>query len=217
VRQFESIKTGNAGQVTPVEAGRGVVGRMGVMSQPGNPRMQRSFAGMIGALIVVVAVGVLWVVVGGSDQKTTPVRSVDWSAWVKAGRAEKQLMVFAPTALPTGWRASSATYAGGSDAHWHLGVLTDAGKYVGVEESRASPQDLAAQYVDQEAVRGKDVAVGGQTWQTWTDAGGDYALVRSIDVDGRPYESVLVGGSAPAATVRSFAATLVSGTVSATG
>lgn len=187
------------------------------MSQPVNPRMQRSFAGMIGALVVVVALGVLWVVVGGSDEKAVPVRSVDWSAWVKAGRAEQQLMVFAPPSLPAGWRASSATYAGGNDAHWHLGMLTDAGKYVGIEESRASTQDLAEQYVDEAAVRGKDVTVAGQTWQTWTDDGGDYALVRSVEVGGRPYESVLVGGSAPPAAVRSLAAMLASGTVSATG
>jgi hypothetical protein len=57
------------------------------------------------------------------------------------------------------------------------------------------------------------VTVAGETWQTWTDSGGDYALVRSVEVGGRPYESVLVGGSAPAATVKDFAATLRSGTV----
>ena len=186
---------------------------MSAMSQPVNPRSARSFAGMVGALVVVVVIGVVWVKIGGSDEKGSPVRSVDWSAWVKAGRAEQQLMVFAPTTLPTGWRASSATYAGGSDAHWHLGLLTDSGKYVGVEESRADARDLVEQYVDQDAVRGKDVVVAGQTWQTWTDSGGDYALVRSVEVGGRPYESVLVGGSAPPASVRSFTATLSSGTV----
>jgi hypothetical protein len=190
---------------------------MCTMSQPVNPRSTRSFAGMIGALVVVVAIGLVWVKIGGSDEKAAPVRSVDWSAWVKAGRAEQQLMVFAPRSLPAGWRASSATYAGGNDAHWHLGMLTDGGKYVGIEESRASTQDLAEQYVDQDAVRGQDVTVADETWQTWTDAGGDYALVRSVEVAGRPYESVLVGGSAPPAAVRSLAATLTSGTVSAAG
>jgi hypothetical protein len=186
---------------------------MSAMSQTVNPRSARSFAGMVGALIVVVAIGVVWVKVGGSDVKGPPARSVDWSAWVKAGRAEQQLMVFAPASLPSGWRASSATYAGGSDAQWHLGLLTEAGKYLGVEESRASTRDLVERYVDQDAVRGRDVRVAGQTWQTWTDAGGDYALVRSIGIGGRPYESVLIGGSAPPATVRSFVATLSSGTV----
>jgi hypothetical protein len=207
-----------AGRIgVPAGGGCGPVGKMSAMSQPVNPRAARSFAGMIGALIVVVAIGVVWVKVGGSDEKAAPVQSVDWSAWMKAGRAEQQLLVFAPSTLPPRWRASSATYLGGSDAHWHLGLLTDSGKYVGIEESRAEIRDLVEQYVDQDAVRGKDVVVAGQTWQTWTDSGGDYALVRSVDVGGRPYESVLVGGSAPAPTVRSFAATLTSGTVRAAG
>jgi hypothetical protein len=186
---------------------------MAAMSQTVNPRSARSFAGMVGALIVVVAIGLVWVKIGGSDEKGSPVQAVDWAAWLKAARADQQLMAFAPASLPQKWRATSVTYASGSDAHWHLGMLTDTGKYVGIEESRASTRDLVEQYVDQDAERGHDVTVDGQTWQSWTDSGGDYALVRSVEVGGREYESVLVGGSAPAATVRSFTATLTGGTV----
>jgi hypothetical protein len=187
------------------------------MSQTVNPRTQRSAAGMVGALIVVVAIGVLWVKVGGSDEKATPVPTVDWAAWVKAGRSDQELMVFAPEKLPSGWRATSVDYTGGAGAHWHLGLLTDTGKYVGIEESRASAQDLAEQYVDQDAVRGDDVTVDGESWQTWTDSGGDYALVRSVSVGGKPYESVLVGGSGARDDIREFAGSLTSGTVRAAG
>jgi len=183
------------------------------MSQTVNPRNQRSAAGMVGALIVVVLIGVVWVKIGGSGQEPTPVRTVDWSAWVKAGRSEQELMVFAPEKLPSGWRATSVEYTGGAAAHWHLGLLTDAGKYVGVEESRASAQDLAEQYVDENAVRGDDVTVAGESWQTWSDSGGDYALVRSVSVGGQPYESVLVGGSGAPDDIREFAGSLTSGTV----
>src|SRR3954454_14914078 len=183
------------------------------MSQTANPRTQRSFAGMAGALIVVFVLVVAVVWIRSTGQRATPVQTADWAAWVKACRAEQELYLFAPTQLPHGWRATSAQYTAGSDPRWHLGLLTDAGKYVGVEESRASTRDLAEQYVDGAAVRGKDVTVGGQAWQTWPDAGGDYALVRAIAVDGRPYESVLVGGSASPQAVRSFAGTLTSGPV----
>ena len=187
------------------------------MSQTANPRTQRSVAGMVGALIVVVAIGVVWVKIGGSDEQPTPVKTVDWAAWVKAGRADQQLSVFAPATLPTGWRATSVDYVGGTGAHWHLGLLTDSAKYVGIEESRASTEDLAEQYVDQDAVRGKDTTIGGETWQTWTDAGGDYALARSVEVGGRPYESVIVGGSAAESAIREFAGALTSGTVKVGG
>lgn len=187
------------------------------MSQTVNPRSQRSVAGMVGALIVVVVIGVVWVKIGGSGQKATPVRTVDWAAWVKAGRTDRQLMLFAPTRLPSGWRATSVDYTAGAAAHWHLGLLTDAGKYVGIEESRASAEELAQQYVDEAAVRGSDVTVAGESWQTWTDAGGDYALVRPVALGGRPYETVLVGGSGAREDIRTFAATLTSGTVKAAG
>ena len=181
------------------------------MTQTVNPRTQRSVAGMVGALIVVVAIGLVWVEIGGSGQKATPTPKVDWAAWVKAGRSDQQLKLFAPTDLPGGWRATSVDYTSGAAAHWHLGMLTDSGKYVGIEESRASTQDLAEQYVDTDAVRGADVSVGGETWQTWTDVGGDYAVVRSVTVDGQPAESVLVGGSAPEETIRTFTASLTTG------
>jgi len=186
------------------------------MSQTANPRMNRSFAGMAGALIVVVAIVVV-VVLLNSSHKATPIRTVDWTAWVKAGRADQELMLFAPDKLPTGWRATSVQYTGGHDARWHLGLLTDSGKYAGIEESRATTKDLVQQYVDQDAVRGKDVTVAGQVWQTWTDAGGDYALVRPVAVGGQPYESVLVGGSAAPASIRSLAESLAFGTVKTAG
>jgi hypothetical protein len=187
------------------------------MSQAANARTQRSFAGMAGALIVVFVLVVAVVWIRSTGQRATPVKTVDWTAWVKAGRAEQALGIFAPSRLPQGWRATSAQYAGGGEPRWHLGLLTDSGKYVGVEESRASTRDLAEQYVDAAAARGKDVTVDGQTWQVWTDAGGDYALVRPVEVGGRPYESVLVGGSASPAAVRSFAGTLTSGPVKPVG
>lgn len=187
------------------------------MSQPTAARPPRSAGAMAAALVVVVllVVGVVWF--RSSGEEDTPVRTVDWAAWVKAGRAEQQLMVFAPTALPKGWRATSVEYAGGTGAHWHLGMLTDTGKYVGIEESRDSTKDLVEQFVDENAVVGKDVEVGGQSWQTWTDSGGDYALVRSIEIGGASSESVLVVGSASPAAVREFAASLTGGTVKAAG
>jgi hypothetical protein len=192
---------------------------MGAVTQIETPgvRPPRTFGAMAGALVFLLLVVLGWVGFRAltSDHEATPVRTVEWQPWVKAGRADQLLMLFAPDQLPQDWRATSVQYAGGDGAHWHLGLLTDAGKYVGIEESRESTEDLARQYVDQDAVRGGDVTVAGETWQSWTDRGGDYALVRSVDVGGRPYESVLVGGSAPAAAIKDFAATLRSGTVRA--
>lgn len=188
-----------------------------LVSQTVDPRRQRSVAGMVGALIVVVALVVVVVAFRQSGEESTQVPTVDWQAWVKAGRTEQQLMTFAPASLPKDWRATSVNYAGGAGARWHLGMLTDTGKYVGIEESRETTKELVEQYVDQDAIAGDDVSVGGETWQTWSDSGGDYALVRSVEVGGAPYESVLVGGSASPAAIRDFVAALSGGTVKAAG
>ena len=68
--------------------------------------------------------------------------------------------------------------------------------------------DLVQQYVDADAVQGKDVTIGGETYQTWTDARGDYAVSRTVRAKGTGRESFLVVGSAPPGTVRDFADTL---------
>lgn len=187
---------------------------MSQTERPG-PRPPRTFGAMTGALVFLLLVVLGWVGFHAltSDKKATPVPTVDWSAWVKAGRSEQRLATFAPDRLPAGWRATSVHYVGGNQPQWHLGMLTDQGRYVGIEEALAATKDLVSQYVDESAVRGKDVRLGGETWQSWSDSGGDHALVRSVVVGGRPYESVLVGGSADAATVQRFAATLTAGTV----
>jgi hypothetical protein len=190
---------------------------MGAVSQIERPgrRPPQTFGAMTGALVFLVLVVLGWVVFRAvtSDQKATPIRTVDWAAWVKAGRADQSLALFAPPTLPAGWRATSVNYAGGLQAQWHLGMLTDKGKYVGIEESRSTTRKLVEQYVDPNAVRGKDVEVGGETWQSWSDSGGDHALVRSVEVDGQPYEAVLVGGSADRGTIEEFAGALEGGPI----
>jgi len=189
---------------------------MGLMSQtrsPGGGRYQRSTSGLVGAMVVtVVAVVGFWALTAlKTDHDTTPVPDVDYAAMVRAGRADHKLLVMAPTRLPDGWKATSATYQTGTDPTWHLGMLTDKGKYVGVEEALGGVDDLVDEHVDPDAVQGKDVTVDGVAYQTWTDADGDYALSRTVQLSGTGRESWLVVGSAPAATIRDFAATLEGG------
>lgn len=178
-----------------------------------SPRYSRTSGGLVGALVVTV-VAVLALVgfraVFGDDEPT-PVREVDWTASVQHAREDGGLLVQAPARLPLGWKATSATYAGGPRPTWHLGLLTDHGRYVGLEESGAQVADLVAEHVDADAERGEDVAIAGATWQSWTDAGGDYAVARSLRRDGSPVESWLVVGTAPKAEIHDFAAGLEPG------
>ncbi len=179
-------------------------------SRPGATRYQRTSGGLVGAMIVTVLFVVAFVGFRGfvRDNDSTPVRKVDYQTWVKAGRSDGKLAVYVPSPLPKGWEATSASYETGTQPAWHLGLLTAGRKYVGVEESRDSAQDLVDEHVDPDATRGKDVRIDGVTWQTWRDAGGDYAVVRGLDgPDGTP-ESLLVVGSAPESQVRALAGSL---------
>jgi hypothetical protein len=147
------------------------------------------------------------------DHDPTPVRAVDYQAMVRAGRADHKLSIQAPATLPAGWKATSADYLTGSDPTWHLGVLTDQGDYIGVEEARGAAKDLVEEHVDPDAVQGEDVTIGGVEFETWTDAGGDYALSHEVRTGETPTESWLVVGTAPKATIRDYAARLKGGPV----
>ena len=61
---------------------------------------------------------------------------------------------------------------------WHLGMLTDEDRYVGLEQADDSVATMVETYVDQARERGRPVQVDGRPWPTYTDAGGDLALVR---------------------------------------
>lgn len=179
----------------------------------GGGRYSRTSSGLLGAMLVTVLAVVAFAAFRSffRDNDPTPVRSVDYAATVRAARAEEKLLVVAPERLPSGWTATSATYTSGATPTWHLGTLTEQRRYVGVEESRSSIADLASEYVDADARRGKDVTIAGDRWQTWTDAGGDYAVARSLRTAGRTVESWLVVGTAPEREIRDFAATLKGG------
>jgi hypothetical protein len=186
---------------------------------PGGGRYQRSTGGLVGAMLVTVVLvaGFAGLNALKTDHPSTPVRAVDYQTVVKGGRADGKLLVMAPTSLPSGWKATSADYSTGSDPTWHLGVLTDQQKYVGVEEAEGRVDDLVEQHVDPDAVQGKDVTIAGQRYQTWTDSDGDYAVSRTVRDQGGPVESYLVVGSAPEADIRDFAASLKGGTAPSTG
>jgi hypothetical protein len=192
---------------------------MSQASSTGGGRYTRSTGGLVGAMLVtVVAVVGFWGINAlKTDHEVTPVPAVDYAAMVRAGRADHKLRVMAPPSLPSGWKATSATYATGTDPTWHLGTLTEKGKYVGVEEARGGVRDLVEQHVDPQAEQGKDVTIDGETYQTWSDVGGDYAVSRTLPLAGTDVESFLVVGSAPESAIRDFAATLEAGSVEGLG
>ncbi len=175
-------------------------------------RYQRSANGMVGAMVVLVVLvgGFVGVQALGRDHDVEPARTVDYRPVADQARTAGTLFVFTPDPMPEGWRATSVSYAPGRAPTWHLGMLTDQGSYVGIEESLATEQDVVEKFVDPDAERGDKVRLRGLTWRVWTDSGGDYALVLSTRK-----QTVLVGGSAGEKDVRALVGRLSLGNLRA--
>lgn len=169
---------------------------------------QRSTSGLIGAMIILLVVIFGFVALRGLSRNDleVPAREVPSQQLAQvtaAARDEGGLAAPVPTPLPDGWKVTSVTYRPGPDPTWHLGTLTDQGRYLGIEEKDASARSLAEEFVDAEAVEGEAVEIGGRSWSTWTDEDGDYAVATEVGE-----RTVLVGGSAPDDVVRDIAAGL---------
>ncbi|WP_104107963.1 DUF4245 family protein [Nocardioides sp. 616] len=167
-------------------------------------RHQTSMAGMIGAMIVLVA-AVLAVVLlrdlGRESAETSP-DALEWESAV-AGAQDTGLEVAYPARLPAGWKVTSVELEPTDPPTWAMGMLTDTGAFVGLRQQDESVRDLVETYVDDDAEEGDPVQIGGDlggTWSTYTDEGGDTAFVleRGDDV-------LLVYGSAPREVIIDFA------------
>lgn len=175
--------------------------------QPG--RYQRSTAGMIGAMIVLLAVVVGFVVLRGLNREdaATPVPPVEYERAAKFANTRASFEVLVPDSLPPGWRATTVRYVPGSEDRWHLGVLTDEDRYVGLEQSHDSVRRMVETNVDEEAVKGEPQRVADRSWTTYTDEGGDVALVRREN----GVTTLVVGHRVPHQELIDFVASLRAG------
>lgn len=172
------------------------------MSQQ-SARYQRSAGGMVGAMLVLGVLIIGWVTIRSltSDDPPSPVQQVDYARDVPLARKAADFDLVAPTRLPSGWQATTVRYTPAPGAHWHLGVLTDDRRYVGLEQSRDSVRSMVQEFVDESARRGRPADVGGAAWSTYTDAGGDLALVRRAGAT----TTLVVGHEVPRSTLVSYA------------
>lgn len=164
--------------------------------QPG--RYQRSFSGLIGAIVItLLAIGgfvaVRAIVRDDIEQKP---QAVDYLETVGLAQDADYEIVY-PAALPDGAIATSVDFRPGRPPTWGLGTLTGDGRFVGLRQEEASLEDLLATYVDEDAdditeldteALQSDVAT---EWRAFEDGGGDRAYAAEF---GEEY--VLVYGSA---------------------
>ena len=159
-------------------------------------RYQRSIAGGIGAMIVLVLVVLAFVLFRAvfRDNDAVEVERVDYLSVVGPAQDAGVPVVYPPS-LPEGWKATSVDFDPGDRPAWGVGMLTDDGKFVGVRQQDDDLDSLLETYVDEDATEGETVTVDGAIvpeWQEWSDTGGDHAYAASIG----DYE-ILVYGPAP--------------------
>ena len=131
-------------------------------------------------------------------------QTVDYARVVPDVRRAARLAIVAPPSLPDGWRATSVRFTDDPPQHWHLGVLTDQNRYVGLEQGQQSVPAMVSAYVDGAASRGAPARVGARTWATYTDDGGDLALVHRVGGT----TTLVVGHEVPRSTLVRYAASL---------
>jgi hypothetical protein len=134
---------------------------------------------MAGAMLVLLAVVGVFVVFQDvtSSEPKNPVQAVAYQRTAQYARHQASFRLLAPPRLPAGWRATSVGFTPPPKEHWHLGVLTNNSRYVGLEQGNITPAAMLKKYVDKHTSPARPVTVAGQTWRAWTDSGGDLALV----------------------------------------
>ena len=179
--------------------------------QPEHPsRYDRSFNGLIAALVATVVIIAAYVGIRAllRDQPDVTADSVDYLSQVEELNDAGVTTVVYPPTLPPGWRATSVDYDPGTPLTWSLGFVTDDDEFVGIRQEKADVDDLIDTYVDEDADEGDPATVPsavGDTWQTWTDDGGDSAFLLEDAATG---QTVLVYGSASVAQQEAFISTL---------
>ena len=116
-------------------------------------RYQRSVAGMIGSMVILVVVIAAFVVLREAN-RTTPeatVETVDYARTAEFAQDQLDFPIVQPRPLPDGWRATSVRFVP-EPSSWHVGFLTDEDRYVGLEQARRSEQKMVESYVDPDAV-----------------------------------------------------------------
>lgn len=171
-------------------------------------RYQRSMAGMIGALLVTLAIIVAYVVFRAVNRDDLDIDrpKVDYLEYVEGVQEGGALTPAYPPVLPAGWQATAA----GFDAEtltWELDLLTDEGNFVGLRQSTLGERVLVEEYVDADAIAGDEVRLAGslaESWRAYSDGGGDDALATDLDST-----HLLVFGTAGEDVIEDLAASLV--------
>jgi hypothetical protein len=127
--------------------------------------------------LVILVIVPVWFLAKAPASDEAELREVDPTGSIAAYAADRP-EVPVPGALPNGWRATSATYAGGS-ASLRVGWVTPAGEYAEYSAADGDRDDLLQQVAGDEVEQLAPVTVDGEQWQQLREPDGSLSLTRS--------------------------------------
>ncbi|MEV8375415.1 DUF4245 domain-containing protein [Kribbella sp. NPDC056861] len=164
----------------------------------------RTLTNMVWALLACFIV-VAFLMVVTWRPKSEKVRAVEYTAQLEDARKAAS-WIRGPEPMPAGWTATSVQFRAPqqSPITWHLGIVTDQKKYVGLEQSNVTSRGFQADELGKTADDGTST-VAGVVWQrkTLLDRDNEHALV--LIGSG---VTTIVTGNAGYQALETFAATL---------
>jgi hypothetical protein len=127
--------------------------------------------------LVFLVVLPIWFFAQAPPSDEAELREVDPTRSITAYAADRP-QVPVPGALPAGWRATSATYAGGT-SELRVGWVTPAQQYAEFSASDAEREEFLEQTVGEDVEQLAPVTVSGEQWQQLREADGSLSLTRS--------------------------------------
>lgn len=134
-------------------------------------------------------------------------RDMDYESVLVDARSSGDFEVLAPPERPEGWRSNHADFVPGPAGSWRLGLLTDEGRYIGLNQVAADIDEA----LDEFAPGGEEAGVvrlAGAEWQVFErPADRETTFVRP-DGENRV---VLVTGTAPRDVIETYIESLTAG------
>ncbi len=131
--------------------------------------------------VVVLSLIVLGIWVFGLLHTETPEdpigESVPYADTAASAREVATYPLLAPANLPTDWRVNGVRFTPSGTQSWHLGVLTDENRYIGLEQEKVSADDLVQTHAEGAQEAGT-LDVDGVVWQRYDGPGKSVTLVQ---------------------------------------
>ena len=155
-------------------------------------RGKQTAGDMVRSLLVVLVLVFVVVALNAQDDSGGDLRPLDYSGVLAQARDTAPYDVLAPIGLPASWVPTSArTDRDGDAVTWHLGLVTPAGDYAGVEQSDGDPESVVADVAD----GGDDAGTVTISGLRWRKVDGGRPEKHALVLDGEAVTTVVAGGA----------------------